>query len=129
MSAEPADAPLQRQSKTLAMMAHLSTLIGFFLSIPVATGLLGPAALWMISHGRDPFVTRQAREAVNFHFSILLYALALQAIPIAPSVMAVAVVVWVALVIIVAGLAYEGRPARYPVALPIFRQRRRLRPS
>jgi hypothetical protein len=103
------------------MMSHLSTLIGFFVSIPVAAGVVGPALVWLVWHERDAFVTRQAREALNFHCSVLLYALLLQALPTPPSVIAVAVVGWLTLVIIVAALAYEGRPARYPVALPILR--------
>jgi hypothetical protein len=103
------------------MFGHLSTLIGFFLSVPVATGIIGPGMLWLVSHRRDAYVTGQAREALNFHMSILLYALALQALPTPPAVIAVAVVLWMTVVIVVAGLAYEGRPARYPVALPILR--------
>lgn len=106
------------------MLAHLSTLIGFFLSIPVAAGLLGPSLLWLLSHGRDAFVTNQAREALNFHGSVLLAALLLQALPLSSSVVAVLVVLWLVLVVVVAGLAYEGRPARYPVSLPIVRPRR-----
>lgn len=103
------------------MMAHLLTIIAFFLTIPVAAGLIGPALLWMTWHRRDAFVTGQAREAMNFHISVLLIALLMQALPTPPTIVAVAVVVWLTLVVIVAGLAYEGRPARYPVALPILR--------
>lgn len=111
------------------MMAHLSTLIGFFLSIPVALGLVGPVALWTIFHDRDPFVVGQAREAMNFHCSILLYALVGQVLPLPGSVVAVGVVLWMTFVIVVAGLAYEGRPARYPGALPILRRPRATRPT
>ena len=103
------------------MLGHVSTLIGFFLSVPVAAGVVGPGLLLVAWHRRDAFVTTQAREALNFHLSVLLYALALQALPTPPAVVAVAVVAWLTLVVIVAGLAYEGRPARYPVALPILR--------
>lgn len=112
---------VSRSSRTLGMMAHVSTIVGFFLTVPVAAGIVGPGVLWMIWHRRDAFVTGQAREAVNFHVSVLLYALLLQALPTPPSLVAVAVVVWMTLVVVVAGLAYEGRPARYPVALPILR--------
>ena len=103
------------------MLSHLSTLLGFFTSFPVAVGLVVPAVVWVLWYRRDTFVTRQAREALNFHCSVLLYALLLQALPTPPTVMAIAVVAWLTLVVIVAGLAYEGRPVRYPVALPILR--------
>lgn len=103
------------------MMGHLSTLIGFFLALPLAAGLLGPALLWLLTHRRDPFVVGQAREACNFHLSVLLCALLLQGLPTPAAVLGVAVVLWLVLVVVVAGLAYEGRPARYPLALPILR--------
>lgn len=109
------------------MMSHLSTLVGFFTSLPVAAGLVGPALVWLVWQGRDGFVTRQAREALNFHCSVLLYALLLQALPTPPTVIAFAVVAWLTLVVVVAGLAYEGRPARYPAALPFLRPPRLTR--
>lgn len=113
-------------SRTTAMMAHLSTLVGFFVSIPVAAGLVGPAVLWLTaSQQGDRFVGGQAREAFNFHLSILLAALLLQALPTPATLMAVLVVLWMTVVIVVAGLAYEGRPMRYPMALPLVRPRRR----
>lgn len=120
MTAVPFES-VSRSSRTLGMMGHLSTMIGFFVAVPVAAGLIGPGLLWLGWHRRDAFVTRQAREAVNFHVSILLYALLLQALPTPPTIIAVGVVAWMTLVVVVAGLAYEGRPARYPVALPILR--------
>jgi uncharacterized Tic20 family protein len=103
------------------MLSHLSTLVGFFSPLPVAAGLVGPAVVWLLWNRRDAFVVRQAREALNFHCSVLLYALLLQGLPTPPTVIAVAVVAWLTVVVIVAGLAYEGRPARYPTALPILR--------
>ncbi len=127
MNAAASDRPLpQFASRTMAMMAHLSTLIGFFLSVSVTAGLLGPSLIWLASQRRDDYVARQAREALNFHISVLLYGLLLGALPLSPSVKAVAVVAWMATVVLVAGLAYEGRPARYPAAMPILRRPRRL---
>lgn len=127
MSAAASDLPLpQFASRSLAMMAHLSTCIGFFLSIPVAAGLVFPAAMWVVSHRRDEFLHRQAREALNFHLSVLLVGLLLTTLPTPPTLMAVLVVGWMALVITIAGFAYEGRPARYPAALPILRRPRRI---
>jgi uncharacterized Tic20 family protein len=80
------------------MMVHLSTCVGFFLSISTAAGLVGPALVWLTTHRRDEFVARHAREALN----------------------------WLTLVILMAGLAYEGRQVTYPAALPIVRRRRPL---
>ena len=127
MSAAASDAPLpQFASRSLAMMVHLSTSIGFFLSIPTVSGVVGPAIVLLVAHRRDGFLTQHAREALNFHLSVLVYALALITLPTPPTVMAVLVVGWMAVVIMMAGFAYEGRPARYPGALPILRRPRRV---
>jgi uncharacterized Tic20 family protein len=109
------------------MMVHLSTAVGFFVSVSMAVGLVGPAVAWLIAHGRDPFLARHAREALNFHLSVLAYALVLITLPTPPTVVAVLVVAWMALVIMIAGRAYEGRHARYPGALPILRRPGKLR--
>jgi uncharacterized Tic20 family protein len=108
------------------MMVHLSTCVGFFLSISTAAGLVGPALVWLTTHRRDEFVARHAREALNWHLSVLVYALLLLSLPTPPTVVAVIVVVWLTLVILMAGLAYEGRQVTYPAALPIVRRRRPL---
>lgn len=128
MSAAASTPPLPRfASRSLAMMVHLSTSVGFFVAIPTMFGVVGPAAAWLLAHRRDGFLTQHAREALNFHLSVLVYALALITLPTPPTVMAVLVVGWMAVVVVVAGLAYEGRPARYPGALPILRRPRRIR--
>lgn len=125
MSAAASDVPMPRSaSRSLAMMVHLSTSVGFFLSVTTVAGVVGPAVVWLVAHRRDAFLARHAREALNFHLSVLVYALALITLPTPPTVMAVLVVVWMAVVVMTAGLAYEGRPARYPGALPILRPRR-----
>jgi uncharacterized Tic20 family protein len=127
MSAAASDAHLPRfASRSLAMMVHLSTSVGFFLSIPIAAGVVGPAVLWLVAHPNDDFLTQHAREALNFHLSVLVYGLVLITLPTPTTVMAVLVVAWLAVVIVIAGLAYEGRPARYPGALPILRRPRRV---
>jgi uncharacterized Tic20 family protein len=127
MSAAASDAHLPRfASRSLAMMVHLSTSVGFFLSVPIAAGVVGPAVLWLVAHPNDDFLTQHAREALNFHLSVLVYGLVLITLPTPPTVMAVLVVAWLAVVIVIAGLAYEGRPARYPGALPILRRPRRV---
>ena len=128
MSAAASDASLPRfSSRSLAMMVHLSTAVGCFLSLSMTFGLAGPSVAWLILHGRDPFVARHAREALNFHLSVLAYALVLITLPTPPTVVAVFVVAWMALVIMISAKAYEGRPARYPGALPILRRPGKLR--
>src|SRR5690606_5608904 len=71
VTSSPSDGRVPRPARTLGMMGHLSTLIGFFLSVPVASGVVGPALLWLGWHHRDTFVSAQAREALNFHVSVL----------------------------------------------------------
>ncbi len=127
MSAAASNVPLPGfASRSLAMMIHLSTSIGFFVAVPTMFGVVGPAVAWLFAHRRDGFLTQHAREALNFHLSVLVYALALITLPTPPTVMAVLVVGWMAVIIMVAGFAYEGRHARYPGALPILRRPRRV---
>lgn len=111
------------------MMVHLSTCVGFFLSLSMTVGVVGPVLAWLGAHRRDAFLVQHAREALNFHLTVLLLGLALINLPTPPTVMAVIVVVWITLVVAMGGMAYEGRAAWYPGALPILRRPRGFRSS
>lgn len=55
---------------TWAMLSHLGGLFGLFL---VPLNVLLPLAVWLAGRNRHPFMATQAREAVNFQLSVLLY--------------------------------------------------------
>lgn len=112
-------------SRNLAVMAHLSALVAF-VSIP---SFVGPLVVWLLKRD-DPFVEDQAREALNFNLSILIYAAAALALTILTVGLAllvvipaavVAVLAWLVLVIVAAVRAADGVPYRYPVTLRLIR--------
>ena len=57
--------------RTWGMLAHLSPIIGL--------GFIGPLIIWLIYKDKSPFVSDQAKEALNFNLSILIAALVLAA--------------------------------------------------
>lgn len=58
---------------TWAVVAHLSHLV-VFVGIP---GFIGPLVVWLLKRNEDPFAAGEAREALNFHLSLLIYTVAL----------------------------------------------------
>ena len=55
-------------AKTWGMIAHLSALIGFT-GIP---SIVGPLIVWAVKKDQYPFVADQAKEAMNFHLTVLI---------------------------------------------------------
>lgn len=105
-----------RESRTLAMMAHL---LGAF------TGFVGPLVVWMLKRETDAFVDDQAKEAINFQLTILM----------GWAITVVAMFVWVCGAVLLGaalGLAQvicavaaavkaqEGEPYRYPFAIRLI---------
>ncbi len=58
--------------KNLATCIHLSTFSRFI--IPFGN-LIGPIVLWIVNKDKSEFVDTHGKQAINFQFSILLYAL------------------------------------------------------
>ena len=57
--------------RTWQVLAHVSAAVGLF-GIP---SVVGPLVVWLLRR-QDPDVEPHAREALNFHLSLLIYALA-----------------------------------------------------
>src|SRR5436190_15913763 len=60
-------APLASSDKALVILCHISSLIG--------VGLVLPFIVWLVKKSENDIVTAHAKEALNFHLSLLLYAL------------------------------------------------------
>ncbi len=113
-------------SRNLAAIAHLSAFAAFA-SVP---SFIGPFVVWLFTKDRDPFVATEAREALNFNLSILIYAaasivamvltLGLGLIVIVPAVL-VAVPAWLVLTVLAAISAADGRHYRYPLTLRLVK--------
>src|SRR5277367_1028942 len=59
------EAPVTSNDKLLAILCHLSFVIGF--------GFLLPLIIYLVKRKESVFVEAHAREVLNFHISILLY--------------------------------------------------------
>lgn len=117
------------EQRQWAMAAHLCGLLWLFgggsiLFWPFGTlalfTVLGPLIIWKAKGEGRPFVTEQAKEALNFQLTMLLAGLAGWILVI---VLVGILVIWVLgllnliLVIIAAIQVNDGKPYRYPFAL------------
>lgn len=104
-----------RESQNWAAAAHLSAFVGLF-GLP---SLLGPLVVWLVRRD-DAYVEEQARDALNFNISFLLYGIA-SAIAVVVLVGIVALpivaVTWFVLVIVATAAASRGEDYRYPFTI------------
>ena len=123
-------APTQRH-RSLAALAHLSAFLGFWQPI---LSVVGPLLAWLSLRGESSFVEDQAREALNFQLSILVWSLlgGLVTAVLALFTFGLALVVLVPVAIlcslvnvcltVAAALnANEGKRHRYPFTMRIVR--------
>lgn len=118
--------PQTGDSRMLGLAAHLSAFAAFA-GIP---SFIGPLALWLLYRDKDDFVADQAREALNFNLSLLIYGagavlatiltIGIALIVIVPGII-VAAVGWLVLTVLAAVQAADGRAYRYPLTLRLVR--------
>jgi uncharacterized Tic20 family protein len=111
----PTSYEVSSNSRNLATLSHLSAFITFF-GIP---SLVGPLVLWLLNRD-DPFVERQAKEALNFNISFLIYGVvaALSIILLVGLIaLPVVLVTWFVLVIVAAVKAGNGEDYQYPFTI------------
>lgn len=102
-------------SRNLAMLAHLSAFVAF-IGVP---SLVGPLVVWLLKKD-DPFVEANARDALNFNISFLIYGVvaAISLIVLVGLVALPAVLLtWFILVIVAAVKAANGEGYRYPFTI------------
>ena len=115
IEAMPITYEVSSNSRNLAMVSHLSAFVAFF-GIP---SLVGPLVLWLLNRD-DPFVEGQAKEALNFNISFLLYGVvAAISIVLLVGLLALPAVLitWFVLVIVASVKAANGEDYRYPVTI------------
>jgi uncharacterized Tic20 family protein len=117
-------APMSPESaRQWAMLAHLSAFAGLIIGF----SFLGPLVVYLIKKDEDAFVADQAREALNFNLSALLYfavagiltfvlIFVIIGLLFIPLILAMAVG-WVVLVIVAAVAANRGQAYRYPLTI------------
>ena len=124
------------QSRQWAMVAHLSALGGYLVG---GFAFLGPLIVYLIKKDEDAFVADQAREALNFNLSFLLYLVVLGVVTfvliflivglfLIPLLIALAIA-HVVLVIIAGVQANKGIAYRYPLTIRFDHHLSTARPS
>lgn len=106
---------ISADSRNLGMLAHLSAFVTF-VGIP---SLLGPLVVWLIKRD-DPYVEAQAKEALNFNLSFMIYGVvAAFSITLLVGLIALPAVLiaWFVLVLIASVRASNGQSYRYPFTI------------
>lgn len=111
--------PFAADLRAWATASHLSAFVQFA-GIPA---VFGPLVIWLMKRG-DPTVEDQAKEALNFNISYMIYgfAAAVSIILLVGLVLLPAVLVmWFVLVIVATIKASVGETYRYPMTIRFIR--------
>lgn len=128
----PMAAAPSAEEKQWALFAHLSALLGAFV-----TGFwfgwgcfLGPLVIWLVKKDTMPFVNDQGKEALNFNITLAIIGVILLifsivtlgiGLLIAIPVGIIVAISWLVFTIIAAIKASEGVAYRYPVSLRLIK--------
>jgi uncharacterized Tic20 family protein len=99
------------EERTVAMLAHLITFMSSF---------IGPLVIYLVKKDESAFVGEQAKEVLNFHLSVLIYAVVavLSCFVLIGFALVPALGVFVLVTTIMGAIsAYEGKPFRYPLCI------------
>jgi uncharacterized Tic20 family protein len=102
------------EERTVAMLAHLITFMSSF---------IGPLVIYLVKKDESVFIAEQAKEVLNFHLSVVIYAVlgVLSCFIFIGFVLLPALGVFVFIVTILGALsAYGGNRFRYPLCIRFF---------
>ena len=122
-AAEPVtstDGAPAKESRQMAMFAHLSALVGFL--IPFGN-LIAPLIIWQMKK-EDPFVDAQGKEAVNFQITVSIAGIvaAVLTVVLIGLLLLPVIAIGSLVLVIIAGLkANEGENYQYPFALRLIK--------
>jgi uncharacterized Tic20 family protein len=108
-------------ARTWGMLAHLSAFAGLFL--PLLGNIGGPLIVWLIKKDQ-PFVSREAKEALNFNISVTLASVlcvALAWILIGLPLAFALFIYWIVMTVLAGIKASEGVAYRYPFSLRLVK--------
>ncbi|HET7161577.1 MAG TPA: DUF4870 domain-containing protein [Rhodanobacteraceae bacterium] len=128
----PAGAPPTAEERQWAMFAHLSALLGAFVTgwIGGWGWFLGPLIIWLVKKDSMPFVNDQAKEALNFNITIAIIFVILTILGFATlgvgfllalPLMIIIGIAALVFIILAAIKANEGVAYRYPFALRLIK--------
>ncbi|MBO0798439.1 MAG: DUF4870 domain-containing protein [Blastocatellia bacterium] len=109
---------VSRDDRTWAMLAHLSALVGY--SFMPLGNVVAPFIVWVIRKDQSWFIDDQAKEAMNFQISMVIYALI--SIPLVLLLIGIVLLIFlyvfgIVMIIIAAIRANDGIQYRYPLTL------------
>ena len=131
MSYLPPSAPrpqyrAQGDDRTIAVLTHLSGLIGALVSVGWL-GFVGPLVVWLVYKDRNPFLRATSAGSFNFNLSMWLLNVAAWVCLFTVILIPVAVVLWIlaAVLLVVCHVlavlkANKGEVYRYPLQLPFL---------
>ncbi len=119
------NAPLSEEEENKwAMWAHIST---FSNALVPLGNFIGPIVIWQLKKNESEFVADQAKEALNFQISLMIYALIsfLLIFIFIGVFMIIGLVLFSLIIVIVAGVkANNGEYFRYPMCIRLISQKK-----
>ena len=119
------DVPMgEDEERKWAMFAHIGTFSSMF--VPLGN-FLAPIIIWQLKKNESEFVVDQAKEALNFQITVLIYALLsfLLVFIFIGFFLIFGLVIFSLVIVIVAGVkANEGEYYRYPMCIRLISQKR-----
>lgn len=114
--------PPTREERTWSFIAHLSALSGY-VGVPLGN-ILGPLIVWLAKRDSSPLIAEQAREALNFNISMMIYFIAsapLIFILIGIPLLFVLPIIGVVLTIVATIKAADGEFFSYPLTIRLVK--------
>lgn len=112
---EPVLVPPSADDKTMAILAHILTLVG---------GFIAPLIIYLIKKDSSPFATAHAKESLNFQitmFIAFIISFVLWVILIGILITWILGIAMLVLVIIATIKASEGKMYRYPFSIRLIK--------
>jgi uncharacterized protein len=112
---EPQIAPVTGDERTLAILAHILTLVG---------GFLVPLIIWLVKKDESVFVAESAKESLNFQITLFIaFAICflLIFVLIGAFLMPIVGLIGLVLVIVATIRTSEGKIYRYPLSIRLIK--------
>jgi uncharacterized Tic20 family protein len=118
-SSQPPVVTLTSSERLWSVLCHLSYFFGLAL-----LAFIFPMVVYLVMRSDSPFVSHHAREALNFHLSLLVYAIC--CIPLCLLIIGIPLLIAVGVAglvcsIVAAVKASEGVYYQYPLSIRFFR--------
>ncbi len=105
----------QSEARTWGLVAHLS---------PLLVGFIGPLVVWLLKKDESEYVSRHAKEALNFQISLFLWVM----VSVVLSIIIIGIFLLMALMIVAlvfpilaAVKSNEGEDYHYPLTIRLIK--------